>query len=128
MRVVVCAAARDGDEQDPVNVSLADPAGGGQFGVGEVDGGRADARLFEGLPLAERPGREQVLRTGAENIVSQVRQRERVLTGEAVVWPQPAQVRFGAEHLVGDPFGGGNQAAGDGYVDAAGDEGIGHRG
>ena len=95
------------DEQDPVNVSLADPAGGGQFGVGEVDGGRADARLFEGLPLAERPGREQVLRTGAENIVSQVRQRERVLTGEAVVWPQPDQERFGQNTSLAIPSGAG---------------------
>src|SRR5262249_11880040 len=51
------------DEQDPVDIALVGPAGGGQFGVGEVDGGRADARLFEGLPLAERPGREQVRRT-----------------------------------------------------------------
>ena len=33
-----------GDEQDPVDVALVGPAGGGQFGVREVDGRRADAR------------------------------------------------------------------------------------
>jgi hypothetical protein len=53
------------DEQDPIDVALVGPAGGGQFDVREVDGRRADARYLEGLPLAQRPGREQVRRGGA---------------------------------------------------------------
>ena len=60
--------------------------------------------------------------------MSQVVQRDRVLAGEAVAWPQPDQERLCAEHLVGYPLRGGNEAAGYGHVNAAGDEGVGHRG
>jgi len=107
-----------GDEQDPVDVALVGPAGGGQFGVREVDGRRADARWLEGLPLAQCPGREQVRRSGAENVVSQVVQRDRVLAGKAVAWPQPDQERLCAEHLVGYSLRGGDQAAGYGHISA----------
>lgn len=40
------------DEQNPLDVLLFGPAGGGQVGVGQVDGRRADARLLQRLPLA----------------------------------------------------------------------------
>jgi hypothetical protein len=65
------------DEQDPLDVLLFRPAGGGQVGVGQVDGRRADARLLQRLPLAQCPAGEQVRRGGAENVVSQVGERYR---------------------------------------------------
>ena len=112
--VAVCAVARDGISRIHA-ISLVGPAGSSQLGVGQVDAGRADARGLQGLPLAQRPGREQVRRRRPQHIVSQVRQRDRVLTGQAVAGPQPDQKRLRAEHLVGYPFADGNQAAGDGH-------------
>lgn len=122
---VRCGEGRD--EQDPRDVALVGPAGGGQFGIGEVNGGRADARYVEGLLLAQRPGGKQVSRSCTENIVSQVVQGDRVLTGQVVPGPQPDQKRLRAEHLVGYPLGVRNQAARYGNVYAPRDEGVGHR-
>jgi hypothetical protein len=44
-----------------------------------------------------------VRRSSAENVVSQVVQRDRVLAGEAVAWPQPDQERGGHVQALGGP-------------------------
>jgi hypothetical protein len=91
------------DQQNPVDVALAGPADSGQVGVGEFDGRRGDARGVQGLALGQGPGGEQGFGGGAQYLVGEVGQRDRVAAGQAVAGAQADHERFGAEHLGSDP-------------------------
>jgi hypothetical protein len=115
-------------EQDPIDARLVGPSGSGQVGVREVGRGRADTRRFQGLALAQGPGRKQIGGHGAEHVVGQVGQRHRGPPGQPVLRPQAHQQRFRAEHLVGRSFRSGNHPAGHGHVDTTGNQCIGQPG
>lgn len=86
-RLGVCG--RQGwNQQDPVDVALVGPADGGQVGVGELDGRRGDACGAECQALGQCPSEEQGLRGGAQQLVGEFGQRDRVAAGQAMVWAQ----------------------------------------
>jgi hypothetical protein len=105
------------DQQDPVQLGLILPAGGGQVRRGQRCPGRADAGGGQRLTLHEGPGGKEVLRGGPHPVAGEIGKPYPFLPGEPVARSQAYQERLRAEHLADETVAFIDEPAGERDVD-----------